>query len=337
MNTFDRKFWLIFVPFLCLILLILFFPYLFTTRSLLNIDFSKTGEIGDTIGGILSPFIALAAAILTFFAFWVQFKANEQQKIDLKIERFENKFYELLRLHKSNIEELQIGKKLSGRKSFVHLFYELRLCYIICEQIIENMGIRDIKIDVMDLSYKIFFYGIGRHSDKYFSDNFNQYEKNAFGIIKTKLEKIQKFYSLNYDKSNPDKIIYYRDISNDRTTTMLYYFPFDGHVNKLSHYFRHLFQTANFIIDQDDKLLSKSQKYEYIKTLRAQLSNYEQLLMYYNAVAWFDDEWRELFTKHRLIKNLPLPLADFYKNPTEYYRKEIIEFKKKNIRLFNWQ
>ena len=45
----------------------------------------------------MSPFIAIAAAILTFFAFWVQYKANEQQKIDLKVERFENKFYELLR------------------------------------------------------------------------------------------------------------------------------------------------------------------------------------------------------------------------------------------------
>ena len=86
MKTFDYNFWKIFIPFLLFIIIILFFPYLFTYFSFFNIDFSKTGNIGDTIGGILSPFIALAAAVLTFFAFWVQFKANEQQKIDLRIE-----------------------------------------------------------------------------------------------------------------------------------------------------------------------------------------------------------------------------------------------------------
>lgn len=328
MNTFDKKFWIIFIPFLLFIFLILSFPYLFTSRSFLNIDFSKTGGIGDTIGGILSPFIALAAAILTFFAFWVQFKANEQQKTDLKIERFENKFYELLRLHKSNIEELQIGKHLNGRKCFVHLYYELRLCYNICEKVIREMGLKD--VDIMGLSYKIFFYGIGKHSDKYFSNNFNPEEKKAFYRIEKSLKTIQDYYNKNKSSS----VITY---NTNEVYILLYYLPFDGHVNKLSHFFRHLFQTANYIIEQNEKLLKESQKYEYIKTLRAQLSNYEQLLMYYNSIAWFDKEWRVLFTKYRLIKNIPLPLADFYKNPTELYSKEIDMYKKKGIQVFNWQ
>jgi len=36
-------------------------------------DLSKSGEIGSAVGGILTPFIALFAAIITFYAFWVQF------------------------------------------------------------------------------------------------------------------------------------------------------------------------------------------------------------------------------------------------------------------------
>ncbi len=92
-RTFNNQFFKMLIPLLLLMILFLFFPYWFTTRSWFGIDFSDSGPVGDTIGGILGPFIGIAAAILTFLAFWVQFKANEQQKNDLQIERFENKFY----------------------------------------------------------------------------------------------------------------------------------------------------------------------------------------------------------------------------------------------------
>src|SRR5690606_38694642 len=109
----------------------LFFPYWFTTRSWFGVDFSKTGQIGDTIGGILGPFIAIAAAILTFLAFWVQFKANEQQKKDLQIERFENKFYNLMEIHRNNVHEVIIGETTKGRRAFISMFKELKFTYLI--------------------------------------------------------------------------------------------------------------------------------------------------------------------------------------------------------------
>src|SRR5690606_14381298 len=39
----------------------------------------RTGQIGDTIGGIINPFIALAGVLLTFLAFYMQIKANQIQ------------------------------------------------------------------------------------------------------------------------------------------------------------------------------------------------------------------------------------------------------------------
>lgn len=53
-----------------------FTPILFT-RGWSGIDFSGTGGIGDTIGGITAPFINGLAAILVFLAFKAQIKANE--------------------------------------------------------------------------------------------------------------------------------------------------------------------------------------------------------------------------------------------------------------------
>ena len=62
--TFDKGFWKSFIWFLVIALLICCLPWLLAKHSW--IDFSTTGEIGDTIGGIMGPFIAIAAAGLTF-------------------------------------------------------------------------------------------------------------------------------------------------------------------------------------------------------------------------------------------------------------------------------
>lgn len=56
-------------------------PYLFTGESSCNrYDFTQTGPIGDTIGGLMNPFIAIAGVITTFLAFLMQVRANEIQR-----------------------------------------------------------------------------------------------------------------------------------------------------------------------------------------------------------------------------------------------------------------
>ncbi|MCK3683986.1 putative phage abortive infection protein [Maribellus sp. YY47] len=111
-KTFDTFFWWSAAAFILVVALISFFPAWFTA-SFSKYNFTTTGQIGDTIGGIMGPFIAIAAAALTFLAFWVQYKANEQQKQDIKdlkergeIEKLEAKFFELVKLHRDNVSEL---------------------------------------------------------------------------------------------------------------------------------------------------------------------------------------------------------------------------------------
>lgn len=59
---------------LLLALIILITPYLFTQFSI--VDFTNTGNIGDTLGGITAPFISSIAAVLVFIAFKAQLEAN---------------------------------------------------------------------------------------------------------------------------------------------------------------------------------------------------------------------------------------------------------------------
>ena len=66
---------------LVLVVIILIFPVLLTLPAIGKIfNFSTTGQIGDTIGGITAPFINGLAAILVFIAFKAQIKANELLK-----------------------------------------------------------------------------------------------------------------------------------------------------------------------------------------------------------------------------------------------------------------
>ncbi|MCL5245547.1 hypothetical protein M4I21_06995 [Cellulophaga sp. 20_2_10] len=68
-----------YLVFAFLLLCVIISPYLFTRESFLGISFDETGAIGDTIGGITSPFVNLLAAFLVYLSFREQTKSNKEQ------------------------------------------------------------------------------------------------------------------------------------------------------------------------------------------------------------------------------------------------------------------
>lgn len=127
-KTFTLDFWWYLFVFIILIGIICCFPAFFTKSG--ELDFSNTGEIGDTIGGIMGPFVAIAAAILTFLAFWIQFKANEQQRMDIARERFENHFNILLGIYKDATNNINIPSVGKNKEAFHFLYYEYQTLLI---------------------------------------------------------------------------------------------------------------------------------------------------------------------------------------------------------------
>ena len=129
-NFFDKNFRKYLYVFAGIVVLIAFLPYWLTSDSIFERNFSHTGEVGDTIGGIMGPFIAIIASFLTFIAFWAQYKANKKQTEqfrlqanDVKIERFENKYYEMIKIHRDNVSEISINKGIViKRKAFLSMF-----------------------------------------------------------------------------------------------------------------------------------------------------------------------------------------------------------------------
>ncbi len=114
-------------------------PSIFTQLPISLADFSKTGEIGDTIGGIMGPFVAITASALTFLAFWVQYKANRQQRIDIALERFENALFQMIQIQEEITNNLYYtpidgadnlyGMFFKGRHIF-NILYEKKKCFI---------------------------------------------------------------------------------------------------------------------------------------------------------------------------------------------------------------
>ncbi|MDI9538025.1 MAG: putative phage abortive infection protein [Bacteroidota bacterium] len=318
-EAFDKQFFLVLIPLILLMILFLFFPYWFTTRSWFGVDFSKTGQIGDTIGGILGPFIAIAAAILTFLAFWVQFKANEQQKKDLQIERFENKFYNLMEIHRNNVHEVIIGETTKGRRAFISMFKELKFTYLIITEYYNEDYIKrhpDHLISdegIYNISYLVFYFGVGANSSKVVIDLIGKEHLVFF-------REVEEFVKLNKEQWKEKRVAGHTISANFGDSPYeldINYMPCNGHMSILSHYMRNLYHTVKYIDEQDEDLIPYEQKLQYASTLRSQLSIHEQLLVYYNAISvlgktWIDDG---LLAKYCIIKNLPIPLADFYRSP----------------------
>ena len=311
------------------LLILIGLPFLLTRHTIIDaFAFDSTGQIGDTIGGITGPVIALLVGLLTFLAFWVQFQSNKSQTAqfkkqdsDTKIDRFETRFYELLQLHRDNVSEMSVGKIRKGRRVFLGMYEELKFCYYAVKVIYysgkekKQFSLNLTEDDFINIAYTLFFMGVGDSSFKMTKNILKDYDINFLTYCNEFLIQNQ----LGHTKEGKISVFHRRNEEgwDENFVLALSYTPFDGHVSRLGHYYRHLFQAVKFVVGQPDNL--GIDKYEYLKTLRAQLSSHEQLLLYYNSFTKMGAAWikNNLFTEYRFIKNLPLPLADIGPDPKE--------------------
>ncbi|WP_420388644.1 putative phage abortive infection protein [Roseivirga sp.] len=86
-------------------------------------------------------------------------------------------------------------------------------------------------------------------------------------------------------------------------------------------------------VHTSDSIKSEEKKV-YIKTLRAQLSNFEQALLYFNSFwgpgkrMWFDKDKKSGYVaryilEYKLIKNIPFHLVSFTITPSIKFKQEL--------------
>ncbi len=340
-----------------LFLLVLALPAILTQPGWL--DFSDKGQIGDTIGGTMGPFIAIIAALLTFVAFWVQYEANIKQRDDISIERQEAKFYKMLDIYSAMTNGLDVHG-IKGKEAFAELVGEFTFTFFTVDEIYKtiicdktklansNAHIKAIvnefsedrnKYDeyITNLSYNLFFYGkhymvvdIARPERTVLGEEIKKY---AFGLNRTS----GKRSFSDYVKGGTFKI----QLLNPGLSFPLY----EGHSDFLGHYFRHLYQMVKYVSSLDDSLFDEEMKTGYVKLLRAQMSDYEQILLYYNSLteqgmAWnkkrgerFPEE-ASFISRYRLIKNWPPNFPMFGVLPVELYKEDSNRWKELEKNFF---
>lgn len=176
-SSFDGKFRMFSIAFLAVCTVILFMPLLLTQCSC--VDFTETGQVGDTIGGTTAPFVAMIAAYLTFVAFWVQFRANQNQRDDIALERFNTNFFNLLNIHEEITNSLEFEYRLDnnevnsikGRSAFRFAFNQ-----------VEETTKENVKYEVMKGLLR------SRGVESYFTSNsptyFDHYFRCMYRIVK---------------------------------------------------------------------------------------------------------------------------------------------------------
>jgi hypothetical protein len=368
-KMFNGAFFLILTAFALIIFIVCFYiPKWITSPSNGRIIFDdSTGKIGDSMGGILGPPIALIVAGLTFLAFWMQYHANKILKKDIEKrdetileETFENRYYELLKLHRTNIEDLRLGKDYKNRQVFHWLFVEYKFTFESILNLIytnqDNMnssycGFEPTDYDKIALiAYVLYYWGVGPISSKMIIPQLKDLCSIAFAedcISHLNMHKgfYKKKVSISENANSKTKavdfnLVFSYDGKKKEERYKFRYMPFDGHAQRLGHYYRHLFLIVKFVAEYNIEIINDGKKYDYLKILRAQLSSYEQLLLYYNSLSSMGKAWNDqpnnFIAKFRLIKNIPIPLTSFAHDPRIKYKDEIEKLKKINIHFFEW-
>lgn len=323
-----------------------------------NKDFSKIGPYGDFFGGILNPILAFIGIIAASLAFYAQYQANRQVQDQFKIQQFESQFYEMLRLHKENVNEMRIsgyepsieasiqkdnkGNEISrtetitttariteGRKVFVTMTTELIACFEILEYYNDLWKTNINKQYLLELAYKFFFFG--SKSEIVSSNNINK------SIIENFRIEINSIRDLHKNSSGVKNIIY--GLNGKEIKIYVKYLPFSGHENRLGHYYRHLYSTVKYIVTKEkEELINYKQSREYLKILRSQMSNDEQLMLYYNYIIGFGKDWENegYLTKYRMLHNLPINKVKYAENPRVHFKAFIDSIKPGEGDLFEW-
>ncbi len=340
----NKKFSWVWVT-LIIVFLILNIIYMFNfiIRNGIGLSSSQAdfGYYGSFIGGIIGAFAPLITVLIlvetlneqknfsekqnTFFTKQTSYMKEQEkslkkqishletQRIADKIDKFESRLMLMLRLHRDNVDEMMISENnrkdnanefmpIKGRNVFVGMIEEYR-------EIIRQLKQMEAEIEYngkerSNVAYSILYFGIEENS-VYLLEN----ELKTIGIPINSIKAI-----ILWMKKRPNI---------GKVKISLGYSPFQGHQQRLGHYFRQMWQIIKFIDNCDCFTYnSDEKKYEYSKMLRAQLSNHEQALLAINALSPFGRKaWKESGTlkKYQLIRNIS---KDFFKSDTELNLEE---------------
>lgn len=197
-------------------------------------DSNILGTYGDFIGGVLGTIFALISTLLLVRTFTQQKRSSDKNEKQVDNQRFNDLFFELLRLYQSEISELC---------GMVRLDEETCLNY----------------------------------------DN-----KDFFDVEKHRLQ---------------DSFVPNNSFEVNRNESLLLYMEFYiQNQAKVGACFRTLYRIYDLI---DNSVLDENVKIEYLKIMRAQLTDSELFFIRYNCISYYGSKFITYVNRYNILKHLP--------------------------------
>jgi hypothetical protein len=249
-------------------------------------------QFGSFIGGLVGSFFSLAGILLIY-------ETISRQRDSFRIQQFENKFFEMIRYHRDNVAQMTYklpdrgGDPVKDHWAFYHMKRQFDEMFNEIEKLVSDQIIGDLQIDdIVKIAYVMFFFGV-----EY------DFTETVINYLKHPKKDIVKIIN----KLHESKTVYNKEIVK-----------YAGHQRRLAHYFRHVYQTVKLV--DEFQYITDLKKYDYVKILRAQFSQFELAIHLLNSLSPMGKKWNDKgwIVKYQLIKNLPENIIHGI-DPKKYY------------------
>lgn len=256
-----------------------------------NIDANLASGFGDFFGGFIGTLFSILSVLLLIYTITSQYIETSKNKT-------KDHFFKMLDYHTENVRSTKVGNievakadiVEEGRRAFVIYKIQLKRLLQAINSISDTLDLDLSSREKIDVAYICFFYGQSETWIDFIKGKLSVH-RNGSLIATEMLKKVQENESLRLGRANQ---------------------------TELSSYFRNMYNAIKLV--DNDKYLSHEEKIDLIKIYRAQLSNPELYILFFNLVSRFGTKWHKshYITKYELLTNLPHDYCDGY-NPKDYF------------------
>lgn len=331
-------------------ILIVVVPFIFSLPAFCRFfEVHEGHNVGDAIGGITAPIIGIASILLLCITLKAQKDASNKSELENRIFQMiglHRKNVEEMHSEAKNLDGQDVFNMISKQIDECAEDVSLFLRDIECEQVYSADFLKSLKeirpeadcisFARLDISYSIVYIGVRdeyietlktllckRYKEDFIwplllclrlrlvnniKEGYKEWKDFCEETIADRVRLATAIWEANPSSPEYSKKALLRYPNLCTNHNKLYW----GHSFRLGHYFRHLYSTVEYIDSQDN--LTDDERYEYVKILRTQLSNTEQMVFVANSFSDMGGPW-ELFRKEKdnkhyittynLIKNIP--------------------------------
>lgn len=293
MTTFNKI-----LKYICIIfatLLITSLPFFVFNKTYFNFGFSINADLaskfGDFFGGFVGSLFSILSVILLIYTI-------TSQNIENSKNNTKNNFFKMLDYHTENVRNIRVP---SIETSKSHIIEEGRRAFVVYKIQLKRLlqAIEDINIthslnltpkQKVDIAYICFYYGQSETWLNFIEGKLDCYQNGSY-IASEMLKKVNEDIEIRLGRTNQ---------------------------TELSSYFRNMYNAIKLV--DCDPYLSQKEKADIVKIYRAQLSNPELYILFFNLVSRFGRKWVEsgYVIKYQLLTNLPHDYCEGY-NPKDYF------------------